>query len=154
MGVTGVAVGSSVADGVTGVAVGKGVLVRVAEGVRVGIGVRVGMRVGVRVKVGAGPGLDCRVGNRMNGLRVEVGVREGVGETDPVRMAVTRLTWLGRGVNVTVGVKDGVGEKTSLAYSAWVSALSVLMVGVGEPPVFGIWSLGSGMPSRIPAVIK
>lgn len=54
-----------------------------------------------------------------------------------------------------VGVKDGVGEKTSLAYSACVSALSVLMVGVGEPPpVFGIWSRGSGMPSLVPAVIK
>jgi hypothetical protein len=54
---------------------------------------------------------------------------------------------MGDRVKVAGGeVEDDVGEKTSRAYSAWVSALSVLMVGVGEPPVFGISSLGSGMP--------
>jgi hypothetical protein len=46
---------------------------------------------------------------------------------------------MGDRVKVAGGeVEDDVGEKTSRAYSAWVSALSVLMVGVGDPPVFGI----------------
>lgn len=114
MGVTGVAVGRGVAVGVTGVAVGRGVLVGVrlgvTVGVRVGIGVGVRVRVGVRVKVGAGPWLDWLVGDGKNGLRVDVAVTEGVGETNPAVVAVSELIWLGWGVNVIVGVKDGVGE--------------------------------------------
>lgn len=77
------------------------------------------------------------------GLRVSVAVAVGVEDWAPVigTRAVNVESGLGRGDRVKVAgspVEDGVGEKTSLAYSAWVSALSVLMVGVGEPPVFGI----------------
>lgn len=82
--------GTGVLEGVIGVLVRVAVGVRVGKGVLVGtgVGVRVGVRVAVRVKVGAGPGLDCLVGNRKNGLRVEVGVTEGVGEPDPAIVAV------------------------------------------------------------------
>jgi len=47
-----------------------------------------------------------------------------------------------RGVNVAEGVIVAVGEnvgvKNNLANSALVNALSVLAVGVGDPPVFGM----------------
>ena len=81
------------------------------------------------------------VGKTGRVVRVCVGVNVVVGAG--VIVNVRENTTVKREVMVTEGVMVAVGEnvgvKNSLANSALVNALSVLAVGVGEPPpVFGI----------------
>jgi len=80
------------------------------------------------------------VGKNGRRVRVWVGVRVGVTVTVNEEVSVGARVKDGMAADeVIVGVREGVGVKTSLANSALVNALSVLIVAVGEPPpVFGM----------------
>lgn len=135
------------------VLVGVAVRVGVDVAVLVAVGVRVGVRVGVGVKVASGPGRLVLVGliTRMVAVAVAVGSSVAPGGTVFVKDGVNRKNGLAVGERVMVadgGMGVNVGVKTSRANSALVSALSVLIVGVG-PKTARFGSYNASLPPPV-----
>jgi len=171
VGETGVSVGwTGVSVGGRGVFVGRidvlvevavggmGVFVRVGKGVLLGVEVLVGVLVGVRVGVHVEVGVKVAVAGGLNRLVLvgKMGRRVGVLVGVPVSVGVMvnvkvnnepAVGWPARGCKVKVAgsaVGETVEVNTNLANSALVSALSVLIVAVGDPfAEFGITRSGS-----------